>query len=330
MSQTRDRTLSPGTRLHKAKPEGRFISHNKRRSMSVSDINLQKINVPSSPAPTLPPKDSAPTEFQAWESSSSLHGILSDLKGVLSQLDPDSGSSLDLRDPSTPARRAAYTRLKTQTPEFKYQGDLSKSPVLPPVPPSTPIVTLPTQSSLGSNTDMESPSRSGLSVEPIIPPRTSSLQTPSRSRSGSGALGSQRATALRHGSSPLSGPLRSKGYGSQMQSSYRDMSRLRVQHHSVASSSEPSLIPVVDDVRPREFWLFLCAGDADDVPLASSHAHQELTTNDLIINRYASNPSFSRTDDTDEERGKDLAAKCYTEDEDFLAKEKIAEWLGGK
>ncbi|KAG1832446.1 hypothetical protein EV424DRAFT_1313024 [Suillus variegatus] len=145
MSQTRDRTLSPGTRLHKAKPEGRFISHNKRRSMSVSDINLQKINVPSSPAPTLPPKDSAPTEFQAWESSSSLHGILSDLKGVLSQLDPDSGSSLDLRDPSTPARRAAYTRLKTQTPEFKYQGDLSKSPVLPPVPPSTPIVTLPTQ-----------------------------------------------------------------------------------------------------------------------------------------------------------------------------------------
>ncbi|KAG1869818.1 hypothetical protein C8R48DRAFT_791069 [Suillus tomentosus] len=312
MSQTRDRTLSPGTRLHKAKPEGRFISHNKRRSMSVSDINLQKINVSSSPAPTLPPKDSAPTEFQAWESSSSLHGILSDLKGVLSQLDPDSGSSLDLRDPSTPARRAAYTRLKTQTPEFKYQGDLSKSPVLPPVPPSTPIVTLPTQSSLGSNTDMESPSRSGLSVEPIIPPRTSSLQTPSRSRSGSGALGSQRASALRHGSSPLSGPLRSKGYGSQMQSSYRDMSRLRVQHHSVASSSEPSLIPVVDDVRPP-----------------SSHAHQELTTNDLIINRYASNPSFSRTDDADEERGKDLAAKCYTEDEDFLAKEKIAEWLGG-
>ncbi|KAG1854778.1 Sec7 domain-containing protein [Suillus tomentosus] len=97
-----------------------------------------------------------------------------------------------------------------------------------------------------------------------------------------------------------------------MQSSYRDMSRLRAQHHSVASSSEPSLIPVVDDVRPP-----------------SSHAHQELTTNDLIINRYASNPSFSRTDNADEERGKDLAAKCYTEDEDFLAKEKIAEWLGG-
>lgn len=307
MSRTRDRTSPPSTRLNK--PEGRFISHNKRRSMSVSDIDLQKLNVPSSPAPTLPPKDSAPTEFQAWESSSSLHGILSDLKGVLSQLDPDSGSSLDLRDPSTPARRTAHTRLKTQTPDFK---DSSKSPVLPPVPPSTPIVTLPTQSSLDFNTDIRSPSRGGLSVEPIVPPRSSSLQTPSRSRSGSGALGSSRVSALRHGSSPLSGPLRSKGYGNQMQSSYRDMSRLRVQHNSVASSSEPSLIPVVDDTRPP-----------------SSHAHQELTTNDLILNRYASNPTFGRTEDTDEERGKDLAAKCYAEDEDFLAKEKIAEWLGG-
>ncbi|KAG1816135.1 uncharacterized protein BJ212DRAFT_1568725 [Suillus subaureus] len=310
MSRTRDQGPPSGTRFNnKPKPDGRFICHSKRRSMSVNDINLQNLNVSSSPAPTLPPKDSSPTELQAWESSSSLHGILSDLKGVLSQLDPDSGSSLDLRDPSTPARRA---RLKTQTPEFRFQGDSSKSPLLPPVPPSTPIVTLPTQSSLDFNTDIRPPSRGGLSVEPIVPPRSSSLQTPSRSRSGSGALGSPRVTALRHGSSPLSGPLRGKGYGNQMQSSYRDMSRLRVQHHSVASSSEPSLIPVIDDVRPP-----------------SSQAHQELTTNDLILNRYASNPSFVRTEDSDEERGKDLAAKCYTEDEDFLPKEKIAEWLGG-
>lgn len=315
MSRTRDRTPSPDTRPNdKPKPEGRFISHNKRRSMSVSDIDLQKLNTPSSPAPTLPPKDSAPsTEFQAWESSSSLHGILSDLKGVLSQLDPESGSSLDLRDPSTPARRAAYTpRLKTggiQTPEYRYQGDSSKSPVLPPVPPSTPIVTLPTRSSLDFDTEISSPSRGVLAVDSIVPPRSSSLQTPARSSSGSGsgAIGSPRVNALRHGSSPL----RSKGYGNQMQSSYRDMSRLRVQQHSVASSSEPSLIPVGDDGR-------------------SSSAHQELTTNDLVLNRYASNPSFARTDDTDvEEKGKDLAAKCYTEDEEFLVKEKIAEWLGG-
>ncbi|KAI6125778.1 hypothetical protein EV401DRAFT_1855654 [Pisolithus croceorrhizus] len=61
-------------------------------------------------------------------------------------------------------------------------------------------------------------------------------------------------------------------------------------------------------------------------------SHQELTTNDLIINRYASNPAFSKKEDETpdlEERGKELAARCYQEDEEFLAKDKIAEWLGG-
>jgi hypothetical protein len=29
-------------------------------------------------------------------------------------------------------------------------------------------------------------------------------------------------------------------------------------------------------------------------------------------------------------RGKDLALRCWNEDEEFLAKDKIAEWLGGK
>jgi len=29
-----------------------------------------------------------------------------------------------------------------------------------------------------------------------------------------------------------------------------------------------------------------------------------------------------------EEQGKELARKCWDEDEEFLAKDKIAEWLG--
>jgi hypothetical protein len=34
-------------------------------------------------------------------------------------------------------------------------------------------------------------------------------------------------------------------------------------------------------------------------------------------------------DDTElEAKGKELAQKCWDEDEEFLAKEKIAEWLG--
>jgi hypothetical protein len=36
-------------------------------------------------------------------------------------------------------------------------------------------------------------------------------------------------------------------------------------------------------------------------------------------------------DDTElETKGKELARKCWEEDAEFLAKEKIAEWLGGQ
>ncbi|KAL4074056.1 hypothetical protein J3A83DRAFT_4090639 [Scleroderma citrinum] len=128
----------------------KFISHGKRRSMSVSDIDLQKMNLQSSPAPTLPPKDyDTNSNGQAWESTSSLNGILSDFKGLTARF--------------------------------------------------------------------------------------------------------------------------------------------------------------------------------------SASSHQELTTADLVINRYASNPSFSKQEEMVdwEERGKELAARCFQEDEDFLAKDKIAEWLGG-
>lgn len=31
-----------------------------------------------------------------------------------------------------------------------------------------------------------------------------------------------------------------------------------------------------------------------------------------------------------ENRGKELATRCLEEDEEFLAKDKIAEWLGGQ
>ncbi|KAH7923717.1 hypothetical protein BV22DRAFT_1196481 [Leucogyrophana mollusca] len=308
-----DRSPSPDTQAPRSSSdEGTFVSHVKRRSVSASEMDAQQAAGPSSPGPpVLPPKDHQEIgESQTWESS--LHGILSDFQGVLSQLDPDSGSLLDLRDPSTPARRAAYSRHKAgdvKTSDLDAPAD-SKSPTLPPVPPSTPIVTLPTDSSLGSGSGHSSPLDPS-HIEPIVPPRTSSLTTPVRSRSGPGPLGSPRVAALKHGSSPM----RSRGYGNQMHSSYRDTSRLRVQTRSAACSSEPSLIPNGDDGRPTH----------------GASSQQDLTVNDLILNRYASNPSFSRSEDVQdpEERGKELASRCYEEDEDFLAKEKIAEWLGG-
>ena len=44
-----------------------------------------------------------------------------------------------------------------------------------------------------------------------------------------------------------------------------------------------------------------------------------------------STPVISAEDPSDmESRGKELAARCWDENEEFLAKEKIAEWLGGQ
>ena len=62
---------------------------------------------------------------------------------------------------------------------------------------------------------------------------------------------------------------------------------------------------------------------------------QDLTANDLALSRISSSHSPARTNPPEEStdinsRGKELASKCWAEDEEFLAKDKIAEWLGGQ
>lgn len=72
-------------------------------------------------------------------------------------------------------------------------------------------------------------------------------------------------------------------------------------------------------------------------------SQQDLTVNDLRLSLSSRRGSTSAasgggshntaggedTPDTDV-RGQELAARCWNEDEEFLGKEKIAEWLGGK
>lgn len=223
----------------------KFICHGKRRSMSVSNIGLQKLDISSSPAPTLPPKDHGMNiDGQPWESSSSLSGILSDLKGVLSKLDPDSGSFLDLRDPCTPARKATLTRpTAAATRALNVPQTDTKSPVLPPAPPSTPVVAWSTTAS----TDTTSKDRL-VDMDPVVPPRSSSLQTPARAGPGLGYGAGAAGSIFRHGPSPL----KARGYGDQVQPPGREMYRLLANHRSVASSSEPSLIPTATEGRSSE------------------------------------------------------------------------------
>lgn len=250
----------------------------KRRSMSVgnADLNLVSPSTPSYPRTPEPKKKDDPGR---WDDST-LHGILDDFKGELSQLDPVSGSSLDLRDPSTPQRQST---LRSKAGSLRREVNIPTSPLLL------------------DKSETEEPEETGALQPAIIPPRTSSLQT----RPGSNGIGSPR---IANSSPAVRSP--SAGLGA------RDTSKLRVLHRSTASSSEPSLVPVAD---PQ----FL------STPRRSSQ--QDLTGKEVTLTRFSSSALSPGGDDSTDmdTRGKELATRCWNEDEDFLAKEKIAEWLGG-
>ncbi|KAF4567450.1 hypothetical protein EYR36_011070 [Pleurotus pulmonarius] len=300
--------------------------HNKRRSMSVSEFELKTAMAASSSVTPLPtPSRSASKKEgpkQNWDDS--LHGILDDFKGQLSQLDPFStSSSLDLKDPSTPARRAAYTR--SHTDRINAREDIRLLPQKAKTAPSS--FALPTVKLSQSEVLHDEPPSP--TTSPIIPPRTSSLYT--GVRSATSGSGSPRVSARRTHS-----PLTSKTgtiLGTAPQTPIRNS--LRVQHRSTASSSEPSLIPISDDPRhldraDLEKSVTLRRSSYFGTP--SKESRNELGVNDLTLRRFASaTVSPTKDDDTEslEARARDLANKCWAEDEEFLAKEKIAEWLGG-
>ncbi|CAK5265616.1 unnamed protein product [Mycena citricolor] len=243
-----------------------------RRSMSVSEVDVKKLVNTS--ARRNEPLDEG------------INGLLDDFEGQLSKLAP--AANFDLSDPSSPTPAARRTsmpqRAKTE-----------------PARPTAPLLTLQLPQ---SDTEADD-------ADAIVPPRTTSLQMPSRALTSPRMGGRQRASPLRtrSGQSFGASPGGDGGRGS---------GHLRILHGSSASVSEPSLIPVGDN--GRAFG-----------PLYRT-SQQDLSINDLTLTR-ASTPSHSpsRGEDSEEmdARGKELATRCWNEDEDFLGKEKIAEWLGG-
>ncbi|KAJ2931496.1 hypothetical protein H1R20_g5601, partial [Candolleomyces eurysporus] len=89
----------------------------KRRSLSVGQADLK---VPSVAASTMRALPKTPTREEeepqrrpdTASTDDSLHGFLNEFRGQLSQLDPiaSQNPTLDLRDPSTPARQMAYRK----------------------------------------------------------------------------------------------------------------------------------------------------------------------------------------------------------------------------
>ncbi|KAL1748693.1 hypothetical protein HDZ31DRAFT_29171 [Schizophyllum fasciatum] len=261
----------------------------KRRSMSVSEADLKNIftksttpsRSPGTPPPRSPARTPEPIEAkEADDNDGTLRGILGDLKGELFEPVHISSGSLALRDPCTPARRAAYNRSRTDSDS----RDSEDSVPSPPQPSTAlPSRSYSSQASLTSSTTS--------SVRP-----TSLGPSPSRGRPGS---------------SPLRGP--GLAY-------VRDGTRLR--HRSTASSSEPSLI-IPEELRlPRERRSSTRIMGSPDLLRSGSMAS-------VPYQRKSSQGESMETADMDQ-RGKELAMRCWNEDEEFLAKEKIAEWLGGQ
>jgi PH and SEC7 domain-containing protein len=275
----------------------RVMGHGKRRSMSVGEVDFNK--KPTNPTlAVVPPPVNAlgkrSEESMGWDST--IRGILSNFNGELSQLDQDSGTAntLDLQVPSTSQRlRTQGAEPTTSTVPQPDTGRTASSPRLPSKPNPTIIAHAP--DSDGMNISMESPDATVSRRSPTLltggASRTSHSQRPFPS-------GGIRPLGPRNVSAPLEA---------------RD--RLMVNNRSAGYNSEPLLVP----------------SNANTVsPPRSTLSQHDLTAGPSQQIRRLPSDSLGPTDPEDVEvRGKECAKRAWDEDEGFLAKEKIAEWLGG-
>lgn len=307
----------------------------KRRSASVSGTDTKSaiLQTPAN-SPILPKTPNNRRVSNGHHSrDNTLHGILDVFNGELSTLDPFSGASLELKDPSTPSRQLSS---QTTQPHGLFvssrdiQGDRleNKKAASPPSLSLDPFITTGSH----SDTDLE-PAVAAPSA--IVPPRSSSLNTPARYSIGSGMHASSSRqlnnTPLRSRSGPPATLV--------VQNQNNTGNRLRVLHRPTASSSEPSLIPLPDDasssrvcepVVPFIQVESLLNARTSLVASPRTTSQQDLASPESTHLRSSPTPIITGDDSEDmETRGKDLASRCWNENEDFLAKEKIAEWLGG-
>ena len=306
----------------------------KRRSASVSAADMKAILQTPANSPTLPktPNNRAVSNDH-HSRDNTLHGILDVFNGELSTLDPFSGASLELKDPSTPPRH--FSSRTTQPdelflPSHDIQGNRleHKKATSPPSLSLDPFITAGSH----SKTDLEP---AVIAPSAIVPPRSSSLNTPARYSVGSAGHAS---SSRQLNNTPLrsrSGPPPTLA----VQGQHSAGNRLRVLHRSTGSSSEPSLISLADDasssrvckpVVPFIQVESLLNARTNLVASPRTTSQQDLVSPESTHFRTSPTPIITGDDSEDmETRGKDLANRCWNENEDFLAKEKIAEWLGG-
>ncbi|KAI0320783.1 hypothetical protein OF83DRAFT_498953 [Amylostereum chailletii] len=328
-SRARSRSRSPNNTVRRhADPMGKMSGHSKRRSMSVGEIDLKKAMAESSSTTPLPLSG---LSREMRNSDSGMKGVLSDFEGQLSEFDRSiSSGSLDLQMPGTPLAPArSYGQgsrppplrqaFSAPIPTFSSYDDRpgSATTIRTETTESyveAPTVTVGLASANAPREGEEGAPRASPVEQPVVPPRSSSLHSPlpHRTRGPAGPRPFPPSSAARTLSNP-----RLSSYGSPHgHSPSKDSNRLWVNPRSAAFSSEPSLITGGDD--------------GGISPPLSALSQQDLTSQIHGLRRFPSNVTNNSQDPVDvETKGKDLATRCWDEDEEFLAKEKIAEWLGG-
>ena len=271
----------------------------KRRSMSVGEVDLKKATS-SSLAPVPPPPsahEKRSDESTGWDST--IRGILSDF----SRLDQDNTTptdTLDLRLPSTSAQRPARLRMRSAEPAASASQPDSRQAASSPPPMMKPN---PTIVAYAPDTDEASVRRGNADPPEVIvsgrsPPLAGaayrSFTHPQRPFPGTGnrPLGPRSASSVH---TPLEA---------------RDRLLAHPRSTPTAISSEPSLLANANAVSP---------------PL-SALSQQDLSSTNLPFRRL---PSDGLGPEELEARGKECARRAWEEDEEFLVKERIAEWLGG-
>ncbi|TDL24175.1 hypothetical protein BD410DRAFT_820374 [Rickenella mellea] len=357
----RVRTPSPERTVKSRSPldSARFGSNGRRRSMSLGDVDLKAIMAAESASTPMPASSSADSDMV-----SDFKGELSQLDpsspSNLALRDPSTPkkkhTSLQLgrKSDDSASQSSSQMSSRSRLPQRPKLQMRVTSPTQTPSP-TPPVEVVNGSSDLGRNSSVSSSTHDSFvstQEEPFKPIRSSSLGaapsttspvTPVPNGNNGGPV---RTNSVRYGPRAMRsnpGNLLSTGSPNgipQPASSVRDQMRMRV-HHRTGSSSEPSLITMRDDDRTttdanrtvRLVPSSTSIGWSENTSPALSlflSSQNDLTSDDLAVTRFSiSVPKVEESGEEIERRGKELASRCWTEDEDFLAKEKIAEWLGG-
>ena len=282
------------------------MGHGKRRSMSVGEVDNMKTPSPSL-TPVIPPpstREKRSEELVGWDST--MRCILSDFKGEISQFDQNTTAATNVLGlcvaPGSQQHARSHMHSADPSSSASTRPDIRLATSSPPptIKPNPTIV------AHAPDADETGVRRGSIDTpDAIVSPRSPQFLAGS----------TIRASSYSHRPFPSAGtrPLGPRS-ASSMHPSSEARGRLLSHPRPTAYNSEPSLVP--------------SSANAVTPPL-SALSQQDLSTSPGQQFRQLISKSGPIDPEELEARGKECAKRLWEEDEEFLAKERIAEWLGG-